>query len=34
LALDRCCQVLPDLIQGRFDVAQRALHAPAPVSPS
>ncbi len=29
-ALDRCCQAMPDLIQGRFDVAQRALHAPSP----
>ncbi|MEY4014343.1 MAG: hypothetical protein RLZZ290_1207 [Pseudomonadota bacterium] len=35
-ALERCCQVLPDLIHGRFDVAQRALHAPSssPASPS
>ncbi|CAM8622003.1 Pth Peptidyl-tRNA hydrolase [Burkholderiales bacterium] len=27
-ALDRCCESLPDLIQGRFDIAQRRLHGP------
>ncbi|MEY2777585.1 MAG: hypothetical protein RLY30_1683 [Pseudomonadota bacterium] len=35
-ALDLCCEAMPDLVQGRFDAAQRRLHAPpsSPVAPS
>lgn len=35
-ALGLCCEAMPDLVQGRFDAAQRRLHAPpsTPASPT